>query len=64
LQYLFDHRYVNMRSAMSHAKSGRKVLLPQDEAERTDVTPAITDSPASTSSWTRPIWERGEPAAA
>lgn len=30
-----------MRSAMSHAKSGRKVLLPQDEAERADVTASL-----------------------
>jgi hypothetical protein len=40
VQYLFDELYVNMRSAMSHAKSGRPVLLPQDESERR----AIVDS--------------------
>jgi hypothetical protein len=33
--------YVSMRSAMTHAKSGRKVLLPQDEAEREDVTASL-----------------------
>jgi hypothetical protein len=40
MQYLFDELYVSMRSAMSHAKSGRPVLLPQDESERR----AIVDS--------------------
>ena len=32
---------VNMRSAMSHAKSGRKVLLPQNEAERVAVADSL-----------------------
>jgi hypothetical protein len=32
--YLFDELYVNARSAMSHAKSGRSVLLPQNASER------------------------------
>jgi hypothetical protein len=41
VQDLFDELYVSMRSAMSHAKSGRKVLLPQDEAERADVTASL-----------------------
>lgn len=39
--YLFDELYVSMRSAMSHAKSGRKVLLPQDERERSNVTASL-----------------------
>lgn len=38
---LFDELYVNMRSAMSHAKSGRRVLLPQDESERRAVTDSL-----------------------
>jgi hypothetical protein len=41
VQHLFDELYVDMRSAMSHAKSGRKILLPQDEAERQDVTESL-----------------------
>jgi len=41
VQDLFEELYVNMRSAMSHAKSGRKVLLPQDERERADVTASL-----------------------
>lgn len=41
VQHLFDGLYVNMRSAMSHAKSGRRVLLPQDESERRAVTDSL-----------------------
>lgn len=41
VQDLFDELYVNMRSAMSHAKSGRRVLLPQAESERADVTASL-----------------------
>jgi hypothetical protein len=41
VQYLFDELYVNMRSAMSHAKSGRRVLLPQDESERRAVVDSL-----------------------
>jgi hypothetical protein len=41
VQGLFDELYVNMRSAMSHAKGGRKILLPQDEAERADVAASL-----------------------
>ena len=41
VQDLFDELYLSMRSAMSHAKSGRKVLLPQDEAERADVIASL-----------------------
>ena len=41
VQDLFDELFVNMRSAMSHAKSGRKVLLPKDEGERADVTASL-----------------------
>jgi hypothetical protein len=41
LQYLFDDLYVDMRSGMSHAKSGRKTLLPQNEAERQSVTDSL-----------------------
>ena len=41
VQDLFDELYVKMRSAMSHAKSGRPVLLPQDESERADVTASL-----------------------
>jgi len=36
-QYFFDELFVDMRSAMSHAKSGRAILLPQSEAERRSV---------------------------
>lgn len=32
--YLFEELYVNVRSAMSHAKSGRRMLLPQNASER------------------------------
>lgn len=38
VQYMYDELYTNTRSAMSHAKSGRKTLLPQNEAERQNVT--------------------------
>lgn len=41
IQHLFDELYVGMRSAMSHAKSGRRVLLPRNEAERQDVTESL-----------------------
>ena len=41
VQYLFDELYVNMRSAMSHAKSGRPVLLPQDESERLKIVGSL-----------------------
>lgn len=41
LKYLFDDLYVAMRSAMSHAKSGRHILLPQDEAEREAVSESL-----------------------
>jgi hypothetical protein len=41
VQHLFDELYINMRSAMSHAKSGRKILLPQDEAERQNVSGSL-----------------------
>lgn len=41
LQYLFDELFVGMRSAMSHAKSGRAILLPQDEAERQAVSDSL-----------------------
>jgi hypothetical protein len=41
VHYLFDELYVGRRSAMSHAKSGRKVLLPQDETQRANVTASL-----------------------
>jgi hypothetical protein len=41
-QYLFDELFVSMRSAMSHAKSGRKVLLPRTQPERQDVTDSLS----------------------
>jgi hypothetical protein len=41
VQHLFDRLYVSMRSAMSHAKSGRRVLLPQDKTERRAVTDSL-----------------------
>jgi hypothetical protein len=41
VQHLFDELYREMRSAMSHAKSGRKVLLPQDETERQAITASL-----------------------
>lgn len=37
VNYLYDSLYVNSRSAMSHAKSGRPVLLPQNNNERSAV---------------------------
>lgn len=41
LKYLFDDLFVDMRSAMSHSKSGRAILLPQDDAERRSVTESL-----------------------
>lgn len=41
VDYLYNELYKNMRSAMSHAKSGRTVLLPQDEGQRTAVTESL-----------------------
>jgi hypothetical protein len=41
VQYLWDELYRDMRSAMSHAKSGRKILLPQDNTERRAVTESL-----------------------
>jgi hypothetical protein len=41
IQYLFNELFVEMRSAMSHAKSGRRVLLPRNAAERDDVTDSL-----------------------
>lgn len=41
IQDLYDDLYVNTRSAMSHAKTGRKVLLPQDDAERAQVIESL-----------------------
>ena len=41
VQYLYDELYREMRSAMSHAKSGRRVLLPQNETERQAVTASL-----------------------
>ncbi len=38
---LFDELYRDMRSSMSHAKSGRRVLLPQDESERQAVSESL-----------------------
>ena len=40
-QYFFDELFVDMRSAMSHAKSGRAILLPQSEAERRSVLASL-----------------------
>ena len=40
-EYLYDELYKDMRSAMSHAKSGRKVLLPRDKSERQRVTDSL-----------------------
>lgn len=39
--YLLDELYVRMRSAMSHAKSGRQVLLPRNQAEREQITASL-----------------------
>lgn len=39
--HLFNELFRDMRSAMSHAKSGRKVLLPRSEAERAQVTASL-----------------------
>jgi hypothetical protein len=39
--HLFNDLYIAMRSAMSHAKSGRPILLPQDEHERRAVTDSL-----------------------
>jgi hypothetical protein len=36
--YLFEKLYRDVRSAMSHSKSGRAVLLPRDESERSMVS--------------------------
>lgn len=41
IQDLYDNLYVNTRSAMSHAKTGRKVLLPQNDVERAQVTASL-----------------------
>jgi len=41
IEWFYEDLYKDMRSAMSHAKSGRPVLLPQDEAERQDVTASL-----------------------
>jgi len=41
IQDLYDDLYVNTRSAMSHAKAGRKVLSPQDDVERNQVTSSL-----------------------
>jgi len=41
VDWLFEDLYEKTRSAMSHAKSGRPVLLPQNEAERQDVTASL-----------------------
>lgn len=42
IQYLFDDLYRDMRSAMSHAKSGHKILLPQNDADRAAVTASLS----------------------
>ncbi|MGH9340950.1 MAG: hypothetical protein ACRD1R_15480 [Acidobacteriota bacterium] len=42
VHYLFDDLYVSMRSAMSHAKSGRRVLLPRTQPEREKVTDSLS----------------------
>lgn len=41
VDYLWDELYRDMRSAMSHAKSGRRILLPQNETERKDVVESL-----------------------
>lgn len=41
VQALVDELYRDMRSAMSHAKSGRAVLLPRDESERNRVSVSL-----------------------
>ncbi|MEX1208767.1 MAG: hypothetical protein WEE36_09255 [Acidimicrobiia bacterium] len=41
VDHLFRELYIDMRSAMSHAKSGRKVLLPRNEVERAAVTASL-----------------------
>jgi len=41
LQHLYQLLYIDMRSAMSHAKSGRKIHLPHDEKERADVAASL-----------------------
>ncbi len=41
VQYLYDELFVQMRSAMSHAKSGRAILLPQNDAERQAVSESL-----------------------
>ncbi|HKH83386.1 MAG TPA: hypothetical protein VKA25_06865 [Gemmatimonadales bacterium] len=41
VQHLWDELYREMRSAMSHAKCGRKVLLPQDDSERQAVSASL-----------------------
>jgi hypothetical protein len=41
VQDIFDELYLQMRSPMSHSKTGRKVLLPQNEAERQTVTASL-----------------------
>jgi hypothetical protein len=41
VQQLYQDLYVGTRSAVSHAKSGRRVLLPQNAAERREVTSSL-----------------------
>ncbi len=41
VQAIYDEFFVSMRSAMSHAKSGRRVLLPLDDGERSDVLASL-----------------------
>jgi hypothetical protein len=41
IQHLWDEFYRDMRSAMSHAKSGRPILLPQDDQQRRAVTESL-----------------------
>lgn len=38
VEYLYDRLYIDTRSAMSHAKSGRRILLPQNDTERNEIT--------------------------
>jgi hypothetical protein len=39
--YLYNRLYIDTRSAMSHAKSGRRVLLPQNDTERNEITRSL-----------------------
>ncbi|TQS19868.1 hypothetical protein [Microbispora sp. KK1-11] len=42
VQHLKQELYSDMRGAMSHAKSGRAILLPQTEADRAKVTASLS----------------------